>query len=383
MDGDTTSPDEETHGAHSHRYDPVERSSGQRLDVRSDDPADLRLWDKLYKHCAVGTLVCAECDETSDERHLYLRMRNNKRQVCQYRPEQVAAVRGESAEHQALKDVICELAQDRGLAAEQEISGSGRQRVTDVVVSGGCRPVGWEVQLSPIEPDKLRRRIAAADRDGVAPSWLSMQSRSVWRTLIQRAPATTTRDMSHLEIRQTDNPIILGGIKRIKLDKCDAGHRSQRWHRDLKCTGWHGRPDALATEEHPRLGGLIELTADGRLVPYQWPRKTKRYGRFWLLAPAGDVARFNDAERPFLHQDDNAVVTDFDGPAKAADDIPWHVTKKKLDNAAASRVAITCEEVEALLGPRCPSCGWTQGRHRPAIKVGAVRMAPCPWTLTA
>lgn len=377
-----TASDGDAYRRHRHQYVPVEEASGAYLDVISDDPAHQRLWDKLYKQCTVGTLVCAECDEASDERFLYLRRsRSGKKQVCQYRPEQVAAARGESAEHQAFKDTICALATQRGLAAEQEVAGSHGTRVTDVMVNGGSRPVGWEVQLSPITPEKLRRRLTAAHRDGVAPSWLSMVSRPVWKTLLRRAPATTTRDMSYGEIRVTDDPMIIGGIKHIKLEKCDGAHRSQRWHRRLRCTGWHGRPDDLPAAGHPRLSGVIEQTAAGRPVPYQWPRRVGRYGRFWLLAPANDVAQFTDAERPFIDQTTEDNTQDLDGAAAPAADIPWHVTKARLDAESPGRVAITGEEVEELLGPRCPSCGWTRG-HRPAIQVGAVDITPCPFSTT-
>jgi hypothetical protein len=35
---------------------------------------------------------------------------------------------------------------------------------------------------------------------------------------------------------------------------------------------------------------------------------------------------------------------------------------------------LTGSEIDALLGPVCPHCGWRRGNHRPA----SVLLAPCP-----
>lgn len=35
---------------------------------------------------------------------------------------------------------------------------------------------------------------------------------------------------------------------------------------------------------------------------------------------------------------------------------------------------LTAAQYDALLGPKCPSCGWRRGRHRPA----STYLDPCP-----
>jgi len=243
---------------HRHAYDPVEVSTGRHLDVTSDDPRQIALFDKLHGHCPVGTLVCATCDENSDDRYLYLRISYSTRRVCRYQPAEVAAANHKSPEHQAVQDTICRLAEHCGLNAEQEVTDGGRDRRTDVVISGGSIRVGWEVQLSPVNASDLHERINKVVSDGLASSWLSMRSRPAWARLVKQGPATAIKDMYASEILQTNDPRILGGIKHIKLERCDGDHRSRDWHRGLRCAGWHGQPAGLAPEDHPRLSGVIE-----------------------------------------------------------------------------------------------------------------------------
>ena len=354
---------------HRHAYDPVEVSTGLHLDVTSKDPEQIALFDKLHGDCPVQTLICAACDERSDERFLYLRVSYGTRQVCQYHPAEVAAASRKSPEHQALQDAICRLAEHCGLTAEQEATDGTRDRRTDVVVSGGTTRVGWEVQLSPIKGNDLHDRINKAVRDGLASSWLSMRSRPAWNRLVKQGPATAIKDMFASEILQTDNPRILGGIKHIELEPCDRDHRKKPWHQGLRCTGWHGQPKALEPDEHPHLSGVIEQTADGRLRSYQWPRKVGHYGRYWLLVPAPDVERFEDAERPFLERATIAGPGS-NGRVTAADRVPTHVSMTRRDSPA---------PFEDILGPPCPHCGWRLGlgRHRPTITLGG-RIEACP-----
>jgi hypothetical protein len=170
MDDSAESPD------HGHPVVAMEASTGLVLDMRAADlgrPEVPGLWERLHHNCRVGVLVCANCAPTSMRRYLYLQIRNGQRRTCSYGFEAVREALGESDEHQALKDVISDLAAARGLTAEQEVSGARRQRITDVVVAGGNETVGWEIQLSPLDPDRLQRRVRRAVRDGLAPSWLS------------------------------------------------------------------------------------------------------------------------------------------------------------------------------------------------------------------
>jgi len=151
------------------------------------------------------------------------------------------------------------------------------------------------------------------------------------------------------EIQRIRDPRIVGGIKGIELERCGA-QRGEKWHRGLKCTGWHGRPAALSPEEHPRLSGMIEQTAAGRLVSFRWPRKIQRYGRYWLLVPAPDVARFNEAERPFLERIGSVPAQDVDEPVGPADHVPSHATMIKQEWAMPTL---------DLVIPSCPAgCQW-------------------------
>ncbi|WP_426560397.1 hypothetical protein ACPPVT_11685 [Angustibacter sp. McL0619] len=161
-----------------HEKAPVVVESRLRLDLTRADlghPDHPGLWTELHNKCRVGVLACEACAPDSPRRYLYLRERHGRREVVEYSREDVeAAGLGESVEHRTLKDKITQLSQRQGLVAEQESGNSRRTRRTDVVVSGGAVRVGWEVQLSGLKPDKLRRRITTAAADGLAPSWLTM-----------------------------------------------------------------------------------------------------------------------------------------------------------------------------------------------------------------
>lgn len=368
--------------SHGHEIVPVVAESGLQLDITRHDlghPDLPDLWASLHGHCLDDALVCQACDVSSGNRVLYLRERRGKREVC-VRGQPTFAVRvGESDEHHALKDVICRLAEDRGLVAVQEARASSGRRVTDVVVTGGSKSVGWEIQLSDIKPHLLKRRINRAVDDDLAPSWLSMRSRSAWKTLVERAPATTTRDLSAADIQHVKDPRLVQGIKRIALEKCERSNLSHKWHRDLRCSGWHGRPVPLPPDEHPTLGAAIEATAASTLVPLQWPRPTRLYGRFWLLAPAPDVSRFVDAERPLLNRLGSSLSADYASMSAPAEHAPWHVAKPRADEPPAQGLGISRDVVESILGPRCPHCGWTRGEHRPALH-WPDDVPGCPWS---
>jgi hypothetical protein len=347
----------------------VEVASGRRLDLERPDlghPDDPGLWDRLHGNCAVGTLVCADCAETSSRRYLYLQEWRGLRRVCVYPLDQViAAGLAETPEHRAFKDKICQLADHQGLTAELEVAGPRRRRQTDVVVRGGPATVGWEVQLSGLSVELLRKRIRVTTGDGLVSSWLTMRDTPGFKTLIDRAPACTTKALVALDIATAKDLRVFQGLKRLRIVPC-THQRTERWHRELTCTGHHAQPAALDAERHPSLAEMITLSAAGDVVAIEWPRKlTLGYNRPWLWVSRLDAERFYEVERPYLETHDLATTL----PAVPAEPAPpgWHIAETRSDahptwNDTNEQKSPT--GLASILGNQCPRCGWTRNQHR-------------------
>lgn len=348
-----------------HDRKPLVASTQQELDIKLPDlghPDDPGLWDRIYRHCAVGTLVCADCDDASVNRYLYLRVRHGQRQVCAYTPEQVREHFGESEEHHAFKDKIVRFAEREGLTADQEVAAPGRHRQTDVVVGGGAQQVGWEVQLSPITGEQLRKRIRLATGDGLVSSWLTMRESKAFGTLIDRAAACSTKLMSSLEIATADDVKIFQGLKRLEIKKCTF-QRSESWHRGLACSGYHALPAGLEADGHPSLARMITMSASGDVTAIQWPRKLGlRYNRPYMWVTAADARAFYDVERPCLER--VGMMPTAPNFASPADSAGWHVSQMKPDAEPRSSDGYSGTGPAAILGNQCPRCGWTRNKHR-------------------
>lgn len=347
-----------------HEKAPVVAASGLCLDLTRVDlghPDRPELWAELHGGCTVGTLICGACAPDSMRRYLYLRERRGHREVVEYSREEVdAACLGESVEHRTLKDKISQLAERQGLVAEQESGNSRRTRRTDVVVSGGTVRVGWEVQLSGLKPDKLRRRITTAASDGLAPSWLTMAGTPGFGAVIDRAPACTTKALQPLEIATADDLLIMQGVKRLEIVPCRR-QRTEGWHRGLQCTGHHAQPAGLDPTKHPSLADMIKLSAAGDVVTLQWPRRLRLgYNRPWMWVSKADARAFYEAERPLLVR--NGLPT----AAPSTDDsIPWapgyHTGPTPGPNPMGWRDGPT--GLAAILGDQCLQCGYTRNKH--------------------
>ena len=356
-----------------HQKIPVEVATGRRLDLEQEDlghPDDPGLWDRLHGSCRVGVLVCADCAETSPKRYLYLQEWRGIRRVCVYPLDQViAAGLSESAEHRALKDKVCELAERQGLVADQEESGAGRKRRTDVVVRGGVAPVGWEVQLSPINAPLLRKRIKIAAGDGLVPSWLTMRGTGGFKDLIDRAPACTSKALASLEIATANDIRVFQGVKNLRIVDCTF-QRTQGWHRGLACTGKHALPAGLSEDRHPSLAQMITMSATGDVVAIEWPRKLSLgYNRPWLWVSRAHARQFYEVERPSLERAGMATEPTL-YPAAVPAQAGWHVAPTdwgagyRSHEDPADDLPAAMGGLAAILGNQCPRCGWTRNRHR-------------------
>jgi hypothetical protein len=362
-------------GEHEHDKIPIEVATGRRLDLTRDDlghPGDPGLWERLHRHCTirdVGTLLCENCAPDSPLRFLYLQERGGIRLACSYSLEQIrAAGIPESGEHHALKDKICQLAQREGLHAEQEQTGPHRARRTDVVVTGGAAPVGWEVQLSAIDQPHLTRRIRRATNDGLVPSWLTMRNTGGFRSIIDRAPACSAKELSALEVATSGDLRVFQGVKNLAIVRCTF-QRTESWHRGLTCTGHHARPAPLEENRHPSLAQMITMSAAGDMVTIRWPRKlTLNYNRPWLWVTRDDAARFYDVERPCILRSGTADISTLDearaangpgrhrAPTASAEDL-LALPSGWIPGAAGTGLG-------AILGNQCPRCGYTRNQHR-------------------
>lgn len=353
---------------HEHQKVPVEVATGRRLDLSRHDlgnPDDPDLWNRLYRQCRVGVLVCAACAEDSPARYLYLKRVNGNNRAYSWSPAAVAAAGlGEGPEHHALKDKVSELAERQGLHAEQEVRNDRGTRRTDVVVSGGVVQVGWEIQMSAINPPQLKRRITAAMSDGLVSSWLTMRGSSAFSALIDRAPAcSTSKHLAAAELATLEDLRVVQGLKRLEIVRCTF-HRTESWHRGLTCTGFHAKPAPLGEREHPTLARMITLTAAGDVVAIVWPRElaTRNNRRPWLWVPKSDAEQFYEAERPHLIKlgMTTSVIVDEQGLPQAAG---YHLGRLAIDEPVGCTEPAASRGLGSILGNVCPRCGWTRNKH--------------------
>jgi len=119
------------------------------------------------------------------------------------------------------------LAENCGLTVEQEATDGGRDRRSDLVISGGGVRVAWEVPLSPSTPviytsGSTWHSVTAGAAIDVSPTSLGATGQT-------RTRATAIKDVFASETLQSDDPRILSGIKHIKLECCLAT-AEPGWH---------------------------------------------------------------------------------------------------------------------------------------------------------
>ncbi len=283
-----------------HKIVPVVAATGLVIDMRTPHlghPDKPQLWDELHGNCSVGTLHCQCCGHP-----LYLQERKTKRGLrrvaCTYTEAQILeALGGESDEHVALKEAIARLAQRAGLAAEVESASKTRKRITDVVVTDGTRRVGWEIQLSPLSRGSLKRRLDRAVSDDLIPSWFTHSDSRAYVTLKDRAPLSMPIRWSSVVDFQGDPDVPVRALKTLERVPCTPLHRAQPWHAGKKCRGAHTQPAQGDDVRAMTLGGLVEKSITGEVVPFRWPRSTRAYRNgFWLWLRPNDVEMFHDLD---------------------------------------------------------------------------------------
>lgn len=259
---------------------------GQVLDVEDESQ-----WRKYHGHCHLGVLECRNCHQP-----LYLQQQSYGRLVVPFTPGQIRRHLNQSDEHRALKDLIATAAERQGLIPLEEDRPSHGKRITDVTVTGGSQDVGWEIQLSPIPSETLRRRVNRAVVDGLAPSWLTLSGSSVASLIGDRAPTSTTQTRHALEYLALQD-VPLTGVKRVRSAKCTGDDRVAAWHRGKRCGGWHAKFGPLITG-NPTLVRMVEGTAFGQYIPVRWPRRVANKDVMIWLTPADEKRLWEIEERP-------------------------------------------------------------------------------------
>ena len=101
----------------------------------------------------------------------YMRVREGMQEfVHKQRPEDCLG-RPDSIEHDYLKTAVMHAAEDAGWAADVESRDPKGKWVADVLASKGSAKVIFEVQLSPITDEELRRRYAVYRQSKIRSCW--------------------------------------------------------------------------------------------------------------------------------------------------------------------------------------------------------------------
>jgi hypothetical protein len=327
------------------------------------DTTDEAAWQQYYHRCHVGVLTCGNC-----ARPLYLRQREGRREVVAYTDRDIRLHENQSQEHRALKELVAIAAERQGLTPVEEDRATHGRRITDVRVSGGTHEVGWEIQLSGISTETLKRRVNRAISDDIRPSWLSLSGSKVAEAIDYRAPLSLVRSMTAMEyLAVPDLP--LTGVKTVRPVRCTGRHTVATWHRGKTCSGWHAELGVL-TEGNPTLVRMVEGTAFGAYVPVRWPRQYKGRDPLVWMTPEdeqrlrnleGDSGAGSRAAAPLVDDQPARLVQTSHVPLT-----PVPTPRPDLTAVPGLASGLTGDWLDQELGPMCPGCGWRRGRHRPA-----------------
>lgn len=250
------------------------------------------LWEALRadkRDVSDRGLQCMECmtARPSCPEWMVLVERDGRRFARHHNPAIADHATNESDEHKAYKERVIKAAETGGFRAEPENRSADGKRRTDVLVAGGVRTIGWEVQLSYAGLDSVRNRAALARRDGITPLWATVDPA---RDFIDRVPWARLEDLSWRQVIDPSRDLLVhGGLQKFSEFVCD-------WSIPTPCPV-KGRGRCF--KRHPRwevrrrvhLDDLVRASAAGEYVPVVMPGKRMR--RWWVTN--ADRDRYLDA----------------------------------------------------------------------------------------
>ncbi|CAM5525566.1 MULTISPECIES: hypothetical protein [Streptomyces] len=357
-----------------------------RLDLKKADlgiPGGAELLERLLadRRLPVSTrgVTCAEiCETLGFEEPMYLYRRLGR--VVASHTRSTAEDRhygaGESDQHKAYKARAVRAAEEGGHSAVQERPSRDRKIRSDVLIRGADGLLlGFESQLSKVNPRDIAARDAAAQRAGVEDAWQT-DSRALAKESV--VPWLRT-DRQPLElIMKRDSPLpFRGGIRRIDLIRCDERHPGPcPKRRTGKCGGWH---PSTRPAERP-FDDFIRDAASGLYVRAKV--KVKRLA-FECWTPTADYDAYLDATAreapPEVSSQRHArrVMGDGDPTCRVRrpgfDDAvplahippPWSAPAPRVRSSSLYRGQCGAGVTPCGAPARLYACGWRCDTHKP------------------
>ena len=341
---------------------------------------------------AVRGLTCAEiCERLGYTEPMYLYRRRGRVVASHTRSDAQDRHRGggESDEHKAYKERAVRAAEEGGHQATAERASGDRKVRSDVLIRGANGVLlGFESQLSPVNPREIAARDAAARRAGLVDAWQT-DSRALAEALV--VPWLRTDKLPFELIVRRDSPLpFRGGVRRIDLVRCDERFPGPCPRKGTgKCGRWHPttRPSEVPFDP------FIRDAASGLYVRATVKVKRTAY-EFWT--PAADYAAYRDVtagEKPpsvEYPRQAKSVMGDGDPTCRVrtpavdnAHDVP--LADIPGTRAPRSKLAGTLTAAGSTLyrgqcgagvtkcgaPARFYACGWRCDRHRPGAVGGA------------
>ncbi|MEU8926412.1 hypothetical protein AB0D10_36705 [Kitasatospora sp. NPDC048545] len=248
------------------------------------------LWERLRadrRPVARRGLLCPTCLDARPGRPewMYLSLRQGRRIAGHHNPRRRAHHEPRRAEREAYQERYARAAARDGHAVEIEPrAADGRCRAAVLVTGADGRRFGFEPQLSYVSARFVRRRDRIARQDGITAVWHTVDPKA---PLIDRVPWARTDDLPAQAIREGRDLLVRGGVRRLRLLKCDhtapgpcpvrGGGRCHRWH-----PNW----EVLV----PRIDDFVRRVAGGVYVPVTLRTAADGTLRFW--APEQDRRRY-------------------------------------------------------------------------------------------
>lgn len=261
------------------------------LDIH--DPEDRKLWDSLYGKTRKGDLECLDCRRNDPEcpQWMFLRLWKGRPVAVHYSRDVRHSTAPESPRHLALKERIARTAEKAGYSAELEARApDGRRRPTSwstVTTASSCAARSSSPTPPPLRGQAQRHRTLGRPEPAV-------DHRRRQRTLIDRAPWARIDHMPVAILRNGNALLIRGGVKDLKLVRCDSRNPVPCPDRSYgRCNHWHG---TWAPVLGMHLDQLIGATAAGEYLPLYLPAQRGRRGRAaHLWVTADDREKYLDA----------------------------------------------------------------------------------------
>lgn len=199
---------------------------------------------------------------------------------------EVSETAGESELHKALKNHTAETASREGFNVSVEDRAVHGRRRTDVTVAGASgKKIGYEIQISPIASGSVDNRTRTAVGDGLTPLWLVTNENSL---AIDRAPWARLNVQRWQDVGSRDALRVRGGVKALRMVRCDWSTQRQCPRTGTRCGGWHATWES--TQAH--YDDMVRMTATGELVTLFMRARTGRRRGWHMWVKPSDKAEF-------------------------------------------------------------------------------------------